>query len=70
MRGLKSMSPAVIVLACLAGSPVLAQDAKSLPQSRADMQMSFAPLVKQTHGAVVNVYAERIVQSRVNPFAA
>ncbi|BCH54506.1 DegQ family serine endoprotease [Agrobacterium vitis] len=69
MRGLKSMSPAVIVLACLAGSPVLAQDAKSLPQSRADMQMSFAPLVKQTHGAVVNVYAERIVQSRVNPFA-
>ncbi|KQW27413.1 serine protease [Rhizobium sp. Root274] len=52
----------------LAGTTVLAQD-KVVPQSQLDMQMSFAPLVKQTRGAVVNVYAERIVQSRSNLFA-
>lgn len=69
MRGLKLISPAVIVLALMASSPGQAQDAKTLPQSRTEMQMSFAPLVKQTHGAVVNVYAERVVQSRANPFA-
>jgi Do/DeqQ family serine protease len=45
----------------------VAQD-KTLPQSRTEMQLSFAPLVKQTAGAVVNVYAERVVQ-RLNPFA-
>ncbi len=32
------------------------------------MQASFSPLVKRTAGAVVNVYAERVVQ-RQNPFA-
>lgn len=32
------------------------------------MQLSFAPLVKQTAGAVVNVYAEKTVQ-RQSPFA-
>ncbi|MBB4005870.1 DegQ family serine endoprotease [Allorhizobium taibaishanense] len=69
MRGLKLISPAVIVLAFMASSPGQAQDAKTLPQSRTEMQMSFAPLVKQTHGAVVNVYAERVVQSRASPFA-
>ncbi len=48
--------------------PAFAQELR-VPQSAADMQMSFAPLVKQTHGAVVNVYAERMVQRRVSPFA-
>ncbi len=47
--------------------PALAQD-KAVPASRTEMQLSFAPLVKQTAGAVVNVYAERVVQ-RTNPFA-
>ncbi|WFU10279.1 DegQ family serine endoprotease [Rhizobium sp. CB3090] len=45
-----------------------AQTAKSVPQSQMQMQLSFAPLVKQTAGAVVNVYAERQVQQR-SPFA-
>lgn len=39
-----------------------------MPQSRAEMQLSFSPLVKQTHGSVVNVYAERVV-ARASPFA-
>ncbi|MCO5733988.1 DegQ family serine endoprotease [Rhizobium sp. SSA_523] len=44
-----------------------AQD-KVVPESRTEMQLSFAPLVKRTASAVVNVYAERVVQ-RSNPFA-
>ena len=41
---------------------------KALPQSRTEMQLSFAPLVKQTANAVVNVYAEKMVERR-SPFA-
>ncbi|MBV2144644.1 DegQ family serine endoprotease [Falsochrobactrum sp. TDYN1] len=41
---------------------------KQIPLSRADMQLSFAPLVKETAPAVVNVYAARQVQTR-SPFA-
>lgn len=53
----------------------MAQDApatppKEVPLSRADMQLSFAPLVKETTPAVVNVYAARQVQARAqSPFA-
>ena len=39
------------------------------PPDRGTMQMSFAPLVKQTAPAVVNVYADRLVQRRSSPFA-
>lgn len=46
-----------------------AQDApKQIPLTRGDMQLSFAPLVKETAPAVVNVYAARQVQTR-SPFA-
>ena len=41
---------------------------RTVPQSQEQMQLSFAPLVRQTAPAVVNVYAERIVRSR-SPFA-
>jgi len=47
---------------------VEAQEEKAVPRSQAEIQLSFAPLVKRTAGAVVNVYAERVVQRR-NPFA-
>ncbi len=59
------------LFAALLVAPVTtqAQDAKSVPSSQAQMQLSFAPLVKRTSGAVVNVYAERIVQRRASPFA-
>ncbi|WP_320196344.1 DegQ family serine endoprotease [Agrobacterium rosae] len=49
--------------------PAQAQDNKTVPASTAEMQLSFAPLVKRTAGAVVNVYAERLVQKRASPFA-
>ncbi|NLS03350.1 DegQ family serine endoprotease [Rhizobium sp. P32RR-XVIII] len=69
MQGL--LKPAFISLVALVVALPLganAQDAKQVPQSRTEMQLSFAPLVKQTAGAVVNVYAEKTVQ-RQSPFA-
>ncbi|QKV18213.1 Do family serine endopeptidase [Oricola thermophila] len=41
---------------------------RRVPLSRDEMQLSFAPLVKATAPAVVNVYAARLVQQR-SPFA-
>lgn len=61
---------AVSMIALIMAMPLgaEAQTAKSVPQNQVQMQLSFAPLVKQTAGAVVNVYAERQVQ-RQSPFA-
>ncbi|THV25444.1 DegQ family serine endoprotease [Peteryoungia ipomoeae] len=59
---------AATLLVPLESMSALAQD-KTVPQSQVEMQLSFAPLVRQARGAVVNVYAERVVQRRVNPFA-
>lgn len=44
------------------------EDSRRLPFSRNEIQLSFAPLVKQTAPAVVNVYAARMVQQRSSPF--
>ncbi|MGB7206208.1 MAG: DegQ family serine endoprotease [Anderseniella sp.] len=45
--------------------------AQQVPQSRAEMAMSFSPVVKETAPSVVNVYAKRIVQTQqVSPFGA
>ncbi|MCO4316769.1 DegQ family serine endoprotease [Phyllobacterium sp. 21LDTY02-6] len=62
-----------ILAGVLAGAavPAFGQTApaeKELPQTRTELQLSFAPLVKQTAGAVVNVYAAQAVQS-TSPFA-
>ena len=52
----------------LAVTPAAAQQ---VPSSRADIAMSFAPVVKETAPSVVNVYARRIVTSQgVSPFGA
>jgi Do/DeqQ family serine protease len=58
----KRMSLAVVLLAAISPVGAAAQDQKAVPQSREEMQLSFSPLVKRTAGAVVNVYAERVVQ--------
>jgi Do/DeqQ family serine protease len=54
------------------GSGAAATDAQAQrlpPRSRNEMMMSFSPLVKATAPAVVNVYADRLVQRRSSPFA-
>jgi serine protease Do len=54
-------------LLALAGS-TQAQQLRTVPQSAAQVQLSFAPVVARVAPAVVNVYATRTVQAR-NPFA-
>ena len=42
---------------------------RQVPQSQAQIQLSFAPVVKQVAPAVVNVYATTITQTQASPFA-
>ena len=60
-----------MVLAALVGlsGPALAQDVvKAVPAGRDQVQLSFAPLVKQVAPAVVNIYTTRMITRRaVNP---
>ncbi|RYE10011.1 MAG: Do family serine endopeptidase [Hyphomicrobiales bacterium] len=54
----------------VAAQPALAQgDARQVPQSEAEVQLSFAPVVKQVTPAVVNVYATKTEQGFESPFA-
>src|SRR6185437_7682639 len=43
------------------------QDSRQVPTSPAQVQLSYAPVVKRAAPAVVNVYAARVVENR-NPF--
>lgn len=45
-----------------------AETAPRVPQSELEINLSFAPLVKQAAPAVVNIYAERVVNQAVSPF--
>ncbi len=51
----------------LLASPLWAET--RVPQSPAEISLSFAPLVKQAAPAVVNIYAKRIVNVRASPFS-
>lgn len=57
----------IIALLLAAPMPVAAQE--TVPQNRAEISLSFAPVVKQTTPAVVNIYASRVVETRSSPFA-
>jgi len=55
----------LILLAILVWAwPVAAQ---TIPQSRPQITLSFAPLVKQAAPAVVNIYTQKLVQQRISP---
>jgi len=57
---------AAVFLAALLGSAE-AQE-RAVPQSAAQVQLSFAPVVSKVAPAVVNVYSRRVVRQAVNPF--
>lgn len=57
---------AVLLLSLLAASPAAAQE-RRVPQSAAELRLSYAPIVQRVQPAVVNVYAAKMVQNR-NPF--
>ena len=43
------------------------QAERATPESQAEIQLSFAPVVKKAAPAVVNIFAEKLVQSRLTP---
>lgn len=45
-----------------------AADERVVPTSDAEVKLSYAPVVKEVAPAVVNVYSQRVVQTRVSPF--
>ncbi|MCM2563212.1 trypsin-like peptidase domain-containing protein [Lutimaribacter sp. EGI FJ00015] len=60
------MLRSLLILLILA-MPVRAETPR-VPQSQAEITLSFAPLVKRATPAVVNIYAKRVVEARVSPF--
>ena len=53
----------------LAGQGLAQSDATPrVPNSTAEISLSFAPVVKEAAPAVVNIYARRVVQTRRSPF--
>ncbi len=59
-----SFAVALVAFAVPAG----AQDAvRAAPENQAQVQLSFAPVVRQTAPAVVNVYAQRVVRTQAMP---
>jgi len=60
---MKSKLLAAAILVSFLALPVMAQE-QTVPKTRADIQMTFAPVVKETSPAVVNVYARRLVAQR------
>ena len=48
-------------------SIVFAKD--TVPQSEIEIKLSFVPLVKQAAPAVVNIYAQRVIEGRRSPFS-
>lgn len=66
MQGMIGRIPAVALALVLMQPAALLAEERRVPQTQGEVQASFAPLVKKTAGAVVNVYAERAVQHRVS----
>jgi Do/DeqQ family serine protease len=59
----------LVLTALLVFSPTAAlPQQRAVPQSQAQIQLSYAPLVARAAPAVVNVYSNRIVRQAVNPF--
>jgi Do/DeqQ family serine protease len=55
---------------CLGLTATAAAQERQVPESAAEIQLSFAPVVKRVAPAVVNVYASRTVERQVSPFFA
>ncbi len=55
---------ATVAAGLLLSAPAAAKTERGLPDSRAEIRLSFAPLVRQTAPAVVNIYTRKVVQTR------
>jgi len=60
----------IAIAICLVSSAALPLAAQPrVPQDMPEITLSFAPVVRETAPAVVNIYARRVVAERVSPFA-
>ena len=57
-----------LILIVILGAPVAANADVQVPSSKFEITLSFAPLVKKSAPAVVNIYAQRVVEARISPF--
>src|SRR5688572_17309779 len=63
-----ALAGATLVFGCAAGAPALSQQ---VPASRAEITLSFAPVVRAAAPGVVNIYTRKEVPAAaLNPFAA
>jgi len=58
----------LMLMAGAAFDGTVAEQNKRLPLDRGEMSLSFAPVVKRTAPAVVNVYSRRVVRQKRSPF--
>jgi serine protease Do len=61
------LAVAAFIGVALSPNPGLAQTDKVVPESREQVTFSYAPVVKRTAPAVVNIYARKVVQRRSGP---
>jgi len=58
---------AILVVSVLCALPLAAET--RVPGSAAEIRLSYAPVVAKAAPAVVNIYAQRVVERRASPFA-
>jgi Do/DeqQ family serine protease len=59
----------LLVLTLAQGLGLMAVAETVVPRNEAEVTLSFAPVVREAAPAVVNIYAQQLVQDRTNPFA-
>ena len=67
MRAITSfrrIASAILAVAAMTAAAPPAAAEKVLPSSRADVELSYAPLVKTAAPAVVNIYTRKVVRTR------
>ncbi|PZQ44655.1 MAG: serine protease [Micavibrio aeruginosavorus] len=57
------------VVCIMLGASAFAQD-RAVPESKGQVTLSYAPIVKKISPAVVNIYTKRVVKQNVSPFMA
>jgi len=60
--------PRIVLALALVFAGAAGAVAQQVPESRAQIAYSFAPVVKSTAPAVVNVYSKRVIKDQTSPF--
>ncbi len=64
----KAVLIAIAALLLVGRHDLLAAPSRTAPEDRAQIRLSFAPIVKRAGPAVVNIYARKVVRQRATPF--